>query len=111
MRNLLITALLLTPFSAAPAAAQALEGTWVGSTPRGSALSVTISGNQATSYYFQGRPQGITGGRVSGNRVSFDVAGPNKGKVVMTKAAGSTVSFRYTDNTGPDAMTTTLSRQ
>lgn len=96
---------------ATPALSQALDGTWTGATPRGSALSVTISGNQATAYYFQGRPQGISGGRVSGNKVTFDVAGPNKGKVVMTKGNGTSASFRYTDNTGPDAMTTTLTKQ
>lgn len=94
-----------------PVLAQALDGQWVGATPRGSAITVTISGNQATAYYFQGRPQGISGGKVSGNKVSFDVAGPNQGKVVMTRGKGNSASFRYTDNTGPDAMVTTVSKQ
>ncbi len=111
MRHLFMTAAFLTAIGTAPASAQALDGTWKGATPRGSALSVTISGNQATAYYFQGRPQGISGGRASGNTVRFDVAGPNQGKVVMTKGKGDTMNFRYTDTTGPGATEAVLTRQ
>ena len=97
--------------SYSPAFAQALDGTWSGTTPRGSQLQVTVSGNQATSYYFQGRPQGISGGKVVGSKVSFNVAGPNQGKVVLTKGKGNTANFRYTDNTGPDALVVTVTKQ
>jgi len=43
--------------------------------------------------------------------VSFNVYGPNQGKVVMTRGKGNTASFRYTDNTGPDAMVITLQKR
>lgn len=110
MRPLLL-AFAFASLGASGALAQSLDGTWVGATPRGSSITVTITSGQATSYYFQNRPQGISGGKVAGNKVTFSVAGRNQGTVMMTRAKGNSAEFRYTDNTGPDAMTTTVTRQ
>ncbi len=109
MRQLILAA--AVAMAASPAWAQALDGTWTEATPRGSALSVTVSNNQVTSYYFQGRPQGLSGGRVSGAKATFGVAGPNQGQATITKGKGNSLTFRYTDKTGPEPMVTTLTRQ
>jgi hypothetical protein len=111
MKRFLAATALSLGLSYSPAFAQALDGTWNGVTPRGLPLQVTISGNQTTSYYFRGYPQSISGGKVSGGKVSFDVAGNIPGKVVMTKGKGNTASFRYTDSSGPDAMVVTVTKQ
>ena len=111
MKPLFAALALSLGFSYSPAFAQTLDGTWNGATPRGNPVQVTILGNQTTSYVFRGYPQGISGGAVKGNTVSFNVYGPNQGKVVMTRGKGNTASFRYTDNTGPDAMVITLQKR
>ena len=111
MKRFLATLALSLGFSYSPAFAQALDGTWSGVTPGGFPLQVTISGNQTTSYIFQNRPQGISGGKVTGNKVAFNVYGPGQPRVSMTKGKGNTASFSYMDDGRKAPMVITVTKQ
>lgn len=92
------------------AAESDVDGTWVGSTPRGSSIKVVVAGGQAKQYYFQGRSQGVVGGKFKGGATSFGLRTEKSAKVVLKKMKGDKPSYTYTDKTGPDALKVTLTK-
>lgn len=104
-----ICTILMMLMSPVMAAGSALDGTWVGVTPRGSSIKVVVANGKATHYYFKGRSQGVIGGTVKGNSASFGMRSEKSAKVVLRKQKGDKLQFIYTDSTGPDALKVTLS--
>lgn len=95
---------------AALAAAGELDGTWTGATPGGSSIKVVVANDQAKSYYFKGKSQGVIGGKVTGGKAAFGLRTNKSAKVVLQRQKGNKLTFVYTDNTGPDALKVTLTK-
>jgi hypothetical protein len=90
--------------------AAAWDSTWVGTTQRGGAVQVTVSGGRPASYVFRGQPVPITGASVSGNSMTINVNGGIPGTVKITRGMGNAVSYSYSD-TGGGTAAATLTKQ
>lgn len=87
----------------------AWDGTWVGTTAKGGAVQITISGDQATQYNFRGEQVPINQSGSSGKSFQLDV-GSGHGTIRLTMAGKRGARFSYKDPEGGSA-TATLTRQ
>ncbi len=99
---------LATTFASSGAMAQAMNGTWTGTTERGGSIQITVAGNQVQSYVFRGQNVPVHNARISGNGLSFTAG--NIGTVTVSGAKGKTATYSYSDTQGGNARAT-LTRQ
>lgn len=70
------------------------DGTWSGKWGGGSSARITIKNNKVTSYYFQGRPQGVGSTKMSGNTIRFG----SDYSITMTMTGSNSASAAYRGN-------------
>lgn len=105
---LLPVAALLVPFQARAQQA-GWDGTWVGTTAKGGAVAITISGEAATQYVFRGEDVPVNQSGSNGKSFQLDV-GAGHGMVMLMMAGKTKAKYSYK---GPDGGTAsaTLVRQ
>lgn len=111
-RRLFIVSALVSGLTVVASAASAKdagwEGVWAGTTAKGGAVVVTVSGGQV-SYSFRGEAVRVNSASMSGKTLTFTV-GSLDGVVRLTKSGATNASYSYSDSTGGSASAT-LSRR
>ena len=109
-RRLVIAGLitLKSIFASSGAIAQAMDGTWTGTTERGGSVQITVAKNQVQSYVFRGQNVPVYNSKASGNGLTFTAG--NTGTVTLSGGKGKTAVYTYSDTQGGNAKAT-LTRQ
>jgi hypothetical protein len=106
MRRFLIAGLVTAASvcATADAMAQAMDGTWTGTTERGGSVQITVAKNQAQSYVFRGQSVPVHNSKATGNGLTFTAG--NIGTVTLTGGKGKTAAYTYSDTQGGSAKAT-----
>ena len=99
---------LASAVASSSAMAQAMDGTWTGTTERGGSVQITVAQNQVQSYVFRGQSVPVYNSRASGGGLTFTAG--SIGTVTLTGVRGKTASYTYVDTQGGSAKAT-LTRQ
>jgi hypothetical protein len=78
------------------------DGEWVGTTNKGDAVDVTISGASVSGYQFKGQNVGVNSSSVSPKTVVFHVGYLN-GEIRVTRTGETSASYTYSASDGGHA--------
>jgi hypothetical protein len=78
------------------------DGEWVGTTKKGDAVDVTISGASVSGYQFKGQGVTVNSSTVAPKTVVFHVGYLN-GEIRVTRTGESTASYTYSASDGGHA--------
>ena len=94
-----LAVLSLAPFSARAAFKTPWDGQWAGTTEKGDAVALSISGSSVTAYQFKGQNVTINSSQVGPKTAIFHVGYLN-GEIRLTRTGETSAAYAYSASDG-----------